>query len=147
MLLTLLSILLQINPVVSPGNWLTPYEKSYGKKTATYKECIAYYQQLDKAFNAFKLVEYGSTDSGKPLHLAVLSLDKDFNPASLRRKNRRILLIQNGIHPGEPEGIDASMMLARDYLQKKELQAYLKDVVVLFIPVYNVDGSLNRNSY
>ncbi len=79
------------------------------------------------------------------MHLAILSLDKDFNPASVHRKNKRILLIQNGIHPGEPEGIDASMMLARDYLQKKELRAYLKEVVLLFIPIYNVDGALNRN--
>ncbi|MDQ3292253.1 MAG: hypothetical protein M3Q05_13280, partial [Bacteroidota bacterium] len=147
MVLTLLSFFLQINTVTVPVNWLTPYEKSTGNKTATYQECIAYYQKLDKAYEALKLVEYGSTDVGKPLHVAVLSSDKDFNPVSLRKKNKRILLIQNGIHPGEPEGIDASMMLARDYLQKKEWQAYLKDVVVLFIPIYNVDGSLNRNSY
>ncbi|QNF34474.1 M14 family metallopeptidase [Adhaeribacter swui] len=147
MILTLLSLLLQITPLSNAGNWLTPYEKSLGTKTATYSECIRYYQQLDNAYDEFKMEEYGSTDSGKPLHLAVLSLDKDFNPISVRRKNKRIILIQNGIHPGEPEGIDASMMLARDYLQKKELRAYLKDVVVLFIPIYNVDGSLNRNRH
>ncbi|RDC62345.1 M14 family metallopeptidase [Adhaeribacter pallidiroseus] len=147
MILTVLSLLLQITLLPNAGNWLTPYEKSFGKKTATYPECIRYYQQLDNAYDELKLVEYGATDSGKPLHLAILSLDKDYNPASVRRKNKRVLLIQNGIHPGEPEGIDASMMLARDYLQKKELRANLKNVVVLFIPIYNVDGSLNRNQY
>ena len=56
-----------------------------------------------------------------------------------------MILINNGIHPGEPDGIDASMMLARDILNKK---VSLPDNVALaFIPVYNIGGCLNRNSY
>jgi murein tripeptide amidase MpaA len=65
---------------------------------------------------------------------------------STRQKNRRVLFIQNGIHPGEPEGIDASMMLARDLLQQKSLQKLLANVTVVIVPVYNVDGMLNRNA-
>ena len=30
------------------------------------------------------------------------------------RKDKRILLINNGIHPGESDGIDATMLLFRD---------------------------------
>ena len=52
-----------------------------------------------------------------------------------------VLLINNGIHPGEPEGIDATMMLVRDLLKKDQLP---KDVVLCFIAVYNIDGCLNR---
>jgi len=129
-----------------PANWQTPYEKSKGTQTATYPECIAYYQHLDVAYDEIKMVSYGTTDVGKPLHLVILSLDKDFDPISLRKKDKQIFLIQNGIHPGEPEGIDASMMLARDLMQQKDLRAQLKNVVVLFIPIYNVGGALNRNS-
>jgi len=124
----------------------TPYEKSKGTRTTTHQECISYYQQLDATYDEIKMAPYGNTDVGKPLHLVILSLDKDFDPISLRKKNKQILFIQNGIHPGEPEGIDASMMLARDFLQKKELRAQLQNLVVLFIPIYNIDGALNRNS-
>lgn len=133
-------------PAGNFSDWETPYEKSKNQHTATYYECIQYYSRLDAAFAELKMVPYGTTDAGKPLHLVILSSDQDFDPESLRKKNKRILLVQNGIHPGEPEGIDASMMLARNYLLKKELRQQLDKVVLLIIPVYNIDGALNRNS-
>ncbi|GEO04109.1 hypothetical protein AAE02nite_17730 [Adhaeribacter aerolatus] len=138
-------LLLLTTPWFLPPDWLTPHEKSGGQETATYQECISYYEQLDQAYEEVKLFTYGLTDSGRPLHLVVISLDRDFEVQSLRQRNKRLVLVQNGIHPGEPEGIDASMMLARDYMQQKDLRASLQNVVLLIIPVYNVDGALNRN--
>lgn len=123
---------------------LTAFEKDPEKNsTATYAEAIAFYQQLDQQFEQLKLITFGPTDSGKPLHLAVLSKSKVFDPLVLRKQNKRIILINNGIHPGEPEGIDASMMLARDLLKQNALP---ENVVLCFIPIYNIDGSLNRSS-
>ena len=87
------------------------------------------------------MFNYGTTDVGKPLTLVVLSKDKVFDPALIKKQNKRVLLINNGIHPGEPEGIDATMMLVRDLLKKNQLP---KDVVLCFIAVYNIDGCLNR---
>ncbi len=123
---------------------ITPFERDPTKNTtATYTETIAYYQQLDKIFDQLKLISCGPTDSGKPLHLAVLSKNKVFDPVLLRQQNKRIILINNGIHPGEPEGIDASMMLVRDLLKNNIIP---DNVVLCFIPIYNIDGSLNRSS-
>jgi hypothetical protein len=135
-------------PAAPAPAWRTPFENDRaGNTTATYAECLAYYQKLAAAYPAhLHLAEAGPTDSGQPLHEVVLSADGDADPASTRRKNRRILFIQNGIHPGEPEGIDASMMLARDLLQQKSLQKLLQEVTVVIVPVYNIDGMLNRNS-
>ena len=134
-------------PAPAPA-WRTPFENDpAGNTTATYAECIGYYQKLAAAYPAhLHLAEAGPTDSGQPLHEVVLSADGDADPTSTRAKNRRVLFIQNGIHPGEPEGIDASMMLARDLMQQKELLKLLKDVTVVIVPVYNIDGMLNRNS-
>ncbi len=121
---------------------LTPFEKSINKNTtATYAQVISFYQQLDQKYDQLKMITCGFTDIGKPLHLIVLSKNKIFDPALIRKQNKRILLINNGIHPGEPEGIDASMMLARDLLEKNKLP---NDVTICIIPVYNIDGSLNR---
>ncbi len=123
---------------------LTPYEKSGKKETATYDEAIAHYKQLAKIYsNQAKLLSYGETDFGKPLHLLVLSKSGLFEPTKIKAEDKRVLLINNGIHPGEPEGIDASMMLARDLLQQKKLP---NNVVICIIPVYNIDGSFNRTS-
>jgi len=121
---------------------LTPFELSKDKNyTATYAEIMAYYQKLGKQYPQMKLINYGTTDVGKPLTLVVLSRDKVFDPALIKKQNKRILLINNGIHPGEPEGIDASMMITRDLLKKNQLP---KNMVLCFIAVYNIDGCLNR---
>jgi hypothetical protein len=121
---------------------LTPFELSQDKNyTATYAEIIAYYQKLAKQYPQMKMVNYGTTDVGKPLSLIVLSKDKVFDPARIKKQNKRVLLINNGIHPGEPEGIDASMMIVRDLLKNNKLP---KDVVLCFVAVYNIDGCLNR---
>ncbi|MNK13423.1 Zinc carboxypeptidase [compost metagenome] len=123
---------------------LTPYENSGKKATTTYSEALSYYQALAKAFpKKAKLISYGQTDFGKPLHLLVLDNDGVFEPSKIKQADKRILLINNGIHPGEPEGIDASMMLARDLLKNQKLP---KNVVICIIPVYNIDGSFNRTS-
>ncbi|MES2061539.1 MAG: M14 family zinc carboxypeptidase [Bacteroidota bacterium] len=120
----------------------TPFELSKDKNyTATYNEVITYYKALAKQQPQMRLFNYGSTDIGKPLTLVVLSKGKVFDPALIKKQNKRVLLINNGIHPGEPEGIDASMMLVRDLLKKNQLP---KDVVLCFIALYNIDGSINR---
>ena len=121
---------------------LTPFEQSKDKNyTATYPEVIAYYSKLAKIYPQMRMIDYGMTDIGKPLTLIVLSRDKVFDPASVKKQNKRVLLINNGIHPGEPEGIDASMMLTRDLLKNNALP---KDVVICIIAVYNIDGNMNR---
>lgn len=121
---------------------LTPFELSKDKNyTATYSQVISYYTALAKTSPQLKLVNYGTTDIGKPLTLVVLSRDRVFDPALIRKQNKRVLLINNGIHPGEPEGIDASMMFARDLLKNNALP---KNVVICIVALYNIDGSLNR---
>jgi hypothetical protein len=120
----------------------TPFEKSGKKETTTYESAINYYQDLVKTYpKQAKLIAYGNTDFGKPLHLIVLSKSGVFDPIALKKANKRIFLVNNGIHPGEPEGIDASMMLARDLLKGNKLP---NDVVVCMIALYNIDGSHNR---
>ncbi|MFN8343535.1 MAG: M14 family metallopeptidase [Spirosomataceae bacterium] len=125
--------------LLSPSLWaqITPYEKSKETETATYEEIIQFYRELDKKYDQASLLEVGTTDIGKPIHLLVLSADKVFKP----QPNKVTLLVNNGIHPGEPEGIDASMLWARELLEKKALPA---NVLLCIVPVYNVDGCLNR---
>jgi hypothetical protein len=122
---------------------LTPFELSKDKNyTATYAEVISYYQKVNKLYpQQMKMINYGTTDVGKPLTLIVLSKNGVFDPALIKKQDKRVLLINNGIHPGEPEGIDASMMLVRDMLKKNQLP---KDVVICLVALYNIDGNLNR---
>ena len=121
------------------------YEENY---TPTYDEVIEMYQLLDKSYENAKLVEQGKTDVGKPLHLFIINNEAEFNPVKIRKQDKSVLLINNGIHPGEPEGIDASLQFADDILRNKNgMQKWLDNTVIIIIPVYNIGGDLNRSAY
>jgi hypothetical protein len=123
----------------------TKFEQSRGTESPDYFAIIDWWKKLDAQATEVKMLTMGPSDAGFPLHLVMVSTDKDFDPISLRKKNKRIILINNGIHPGEPDGIDASMLLVRDIINKK---ITLPDNVVLaIIPVYNIGGCLNRSAY
>lgn len=145
-MVSLLNFLILLMMTAPTDDLLTPFEKGNGNQTCTYDECISYYQQLDAKFDEAKLFAYGNTTVGKPVHLLVISSDKNFDPEKIHESGKCVLLVDNGIHPGEPDGIDASMMFARDVLTKEELKPLLDHLVICFIPVYNVSGMLNRNS-
>lgn len=121
-----------------------PVEQLYlQNKTPQYEEVISFYQKLDKQYKSAKLITEGLTDAGIPLHLFVISGDGDFNPATAHAKNKCVLLINNGIHPGEPDGIDAGMLFAKQILSNRDKNV-LKNIFICIIPIYNIDGSLNR---
>lgn len=111
-------------------------------KSLTYEETIEAYELLASKYKSAELKTVGSTDSGLPLHLFVMDSHGDFNPARTQQRNKRVLLVNNGIHPGEPCGIDASIEWAEELLRNDD--PLLKNTVVLIIPVYNVGGMLNR---
>ncbi len=124
-------------------DFITVFETSQGTETATYQQTIQFYTDLANTFPEIQLQAIGKTDSGEPLHIVTFNKDAEFNFETIR-KNKLILLINNGIHPGESDGIDATMMLFRDMAQGKVPSP--KNTVLVTIPIYNVGGSLNRNT-
>lgn len=124
-------------------DFTTTFEKSGGTQTPTYPEVIAYYKALAEKYDQIHLETIGQTDAGEPLHLVTFNPDRNFDFEEIR-KEKTILLINNGIHPGESDGIDATMMLFRDLANGTKKAP--KNVAITTIPVYNVGGSLNRNS-
>ena len=122
----------------------TTFEKSGGTQSPAYPEIINWWKKLDEKSGKVKLLTMGMTDAGYPLHLVVVANNGDYNFEQIRRNNKRIILVNNGIHPGEPDGIDASMLLARDIVEGR---CKIPDnIVIAFIPVYNIGGCLNRSA-
>lgn len=143
LLITLYSCDLSKYKLVKEYDLSTTYEKSQGKETATYNEVIRFYSELDDAFSSVSFIEYGETDSGKPLHLAIFNPDAEFD-SEYFPEEKQVLLINNGIHPGESDGIDATMLLFRDFAQ--DSIPIPKNTIIATIPVYNIGGALNRNT-
>ena len=129
---------------IATKDFTTVFEKTAGLETATYPEIIDFYKQLAADYSTIALYEMEETDSGKPLHLVTFNPNRAFESEFATTQKQNILLINNGIHPGESDGIDASMMLLRDLAQQKIKTP--QQTIIAVIPVYNIGGALNRNS-
>ncbi|MGG8496607.1 M14 family zinc carboxypeptidase [Tenacibaculum sp. TC6] len=128
-------------------DFTTLFETSNGTETPTYNEVIDFYKKLSKSYPEISLFEIGETDAGKPLHLVVFNSNgaTDLNTIKNSPKNR--VLVNNGIHPGESDGIDTSMLLMRNLVQNDSLKKAYENTLLCVIPVYNIGGALNRNSH
>ena len=118
-----------------------------GNTSATWQEAINRYAQMDSLYAGAKLIVIGHDDGGRPIHLFILSDGSGFTPDSIRAAGKNILWVTNGIHPGEPDGIDASLMLARSLLDSDQLMGLLVHTAVCIVPVYNVSGALERGTH
>lgn len=127
--------------------WLTYFEKSNYKKTLSYEETISYFKKLEKNSSYGKLISIGKSAEGREIYVFIASKDKAFDPFKARKVNKPIILIQNGIHAGEIDGKDASMILLRQILITKEKFAYLDNAILLIIPIFNVDGHERSSPY
>ncbi len=136
-------ILLIVLPLLA-AQAQTPFEMSQGKETATYQEAIDHYKVLAARHPEAELITGSPTDVGKALHLFLLSGQKVFDPKEAKKSGLPFILINNAIHPGEPCGVDASMMLARDLLEDPTLRPLLDKMIIGIIPLYNIGGALNR---
>jgi hypothetical protein len=124
---------------------ITPFEQN-NNTTATYDEVIAFYKTLESYYPEFiTMTEVGQSDIGKPIHTIVVSNTGANTPEKVKAQGKVTLFINNGIHPGEPCGVDATMMMVRDFMEKPALHAKLDKVTLVIIPMYNIGGALNRS--
>lgn len=142
-----LAISCQNNTTESKKDFTTLFETSQGTETPTYDQVISYYQKLANTYPEITIFEMGLTDSGKPLHLVVYDADGQTKLDQIKDSKKQRVLVNNGIHPGESDGIDASMLLLRDLVQKDSIQKNYKNSLICIIPMYNIGGALNRNSH
>ena len=111
-------------------------------QSIAYGNLIESFQELSNNNTICDFITFGETDSGKPLHLFLINSSGEFYPEAMQKKT--IILVQNGIHAGEPCGIDASLQWAKEIIVDRKIP---ENVVIAIIPVYNVGGMLNRGKY
>lgn len=106
------------------------------------------YKLLDTKYENAILIENGLTDIGKPLHTFIINNEKEFDPEKIKGQGKSVLLIENGIHPGEPAGIDACLQFADDMLRdKNRMSKILENTGIVIIPSYNIGVLLNRSAF
>jgi hypothetical protein len=126
----------------APQDWLTKAERTEFRETARYDETMDYCRRLEKASPWIRVTSFGKSGEGRDLPLVIASKDLAFDPVVAAKTGKAVVLIQNGIHAGEIDGKDASLMLLREIAISKPTTAgsLLDHVILLVIPIYNVDG-------
>jgi hypothetical protein len=120
-----------------------------GNDSPTYPELISHLKKLDKEHKEIKMFNMGKSDYGLPIYLFVVNAEKDSIKTFLKAKQSTSILINNAIHPGEPDGINATLIWIDEWIsygkptRTKEGKAL---PVIAFIPAYNVGGMMNRSS-
>jgi hypothetical protein len=119
----------------------TVAERSGYQATGRYDEvqrlCADYQKAYPKAVRCFS---FGETPEGRPMLALAVSRTGALTAAAAKQRKLPVLLVQGGIHAGEIDGKDAGFWALREALDGKAAAGALDKQVVLFIPVFNVDG-------
>ncbi|HET7922813.1 MAG TPA: M14 family metallopeptidase [Gammaproteobacteria bacterium] len=145
----LLCLLLLLTAAVhAAGDWATPAEATHFRATPDYADTLAYLERLQAAApEKIRLETFGTTSEGRRMAVVIASGDGSFTPAAAHTTGKAVVLVQAGIHAGEIEGKDAGLMLLRDFAITGKYPHLLDHVVLVFIPVFNVDGHEHASPY
>jgi hypothetical protein len=142
-------VLLLIQPVFAQFSeeWITYFEKSGFISTPGYQKTMDYFQSLADFSQYAELKNFGVSPQRRDLKYLIVSKEENFEPVDFTIREKPVLLIINGIHSGEIEGKDASMLLLRELLISKEKEYLIDRLTLLVVPIFSVDGHERSSKY
>ena len=140
-------ILAQSSSPGVPAEWKTHAERTDYRETPRYDETLAYVRRIAARSPWVRLTFFGTSGEGRRLPLVVAAKGGAYTPQTARRAGKPVVLVQACIHAGESDGKDAGLALLRDIAVTKSRESLLDRVVLLFIPIYNVDGHEDRSPF
>ena len=136
----LLAILTQAG-FAATADLSTVAEQSGFLKTGRFEEVIRLCHAFQKTYPKQVLCkQFGTTPEGRPMLALVASASGVFTPLEAKKQNLPVLLVQGGIHAGEIDGKDAGFLALRELLEHKVAADALNKEVLIFVPVFNIDG-------
>jgi hypothetical protein len=122
------------------GPWTAP-ERTDHRETSLHADVLAFLGALkERGDRRLHVASFGASPEGRDLPLVVLSKDGVKTPEQAHATGRPVVLVINGIHAGEVEGKEASLMILRDTLAKKH-EGLVDDLVLVVVPLFNPDGN------
>ena len=123
------------------GGLVTHAERTGFAETGRYAETIALCEQFAATYpDAVRCETFGTTPENRPMKLLVVSTSGALTPGAARGQGLPVTLVQGGIHAGEIDGKDAGFLALREALDGEAVPGALEMQVLLFVPVFNVDG-------
>ena len=128
-------------PIQAAQPLTTVAERSGFQSTGRYDEveqlCKAFVRQYPQQVRCFR---FGVTPEGRPMLALAVNTAGVLTAQKARQRGLPVTLVQGGIHAGEIDGKDAGFLLLRELLEGSTLPGVLDRQVLLFVPVFNVDG-------
>ena len=137
----LLALLAAVPLAHAAPDLTTVSERSGFQATGRYDEVIKLCGDFQKAYpKQVKCIEFGRTPENRSMLALIVSNTGAFTPQAAKKQGLPVTLIQGGIHAGEIDGKDAGFLALRETLNGKLAKGALDKQVLLFVPVFNVDG-------
>lgn len=119
----------------------TVSERSGFQRTGRYDEVIKLCADFQRAYpKEVKCVDFGRTPEGRPMKALIVTRTGAFTAQAAKARALPVVLVQGGIHAGEIDGKDAGFLALREALENRAAPGALDKQVLLFVPVFNVDG-------
>jgi hypothetical protein len=114
-----------------------------GNESPNYAELTAICKSYAKKHKEISLYNMGSSDAQLPIYLLVVHPGLDSTTIFKTSRSGQSILVNNAIHPGEPDGVNAMILWLDQWIAEGKP---LKGMPVIgFITAYNVGGMLNRS--
>jgi hypothetical protein len=113
-------------------------------QSPSYPELIAHLEKLDAQHKEIELYAMGPSDYGLPIYVCVINGAQDSIKTFAKARNQTTVFINNAIHAGEPDGINACLIWLDNWVKAGKKTNNLP--VIAFIPAYNVGGMMHRGT-
>ena len=141
LILALSTAILSNNTFAQPLNLSTKAEQTQFLETGRYEEvgqlCKNFAITFPKQVRCFA---FGASPEGRTIWAMAANTNGNTTAELARNAKLPVTLFQGGIHAGEIDGKDAGFLVLRELLQNPDKDNPLNKQVMLFIPVFNVDG-------
>jgi dipeptidyl aminopeptidase/acylaminoacyl peptidase len=119
---------------------VTVAEKSDYQATSRHADVVDFCEKLTKLSPLVRVKDLGQSFESRRLPLVIVADPPVETAAEAKNSGKLVVLAIGNIHAGEVDGKEALLMLARDLALAKE-RPLLKDLILLFVPIFNPDGN------
>ena len=122
---------------------LISQSKWSGNVSPTYEDLHLLLKKLASKNKEIELYNMGNSDYGLPIYVCIVNGAGDSIKTFEKAKKETTILINNAIHPGEPDGVNAMLFWLEEWIKAGKKTKDLP--IIAFIPAYNVGGMMNRS--
>ncbi len=134
-----LTAVLVFAPALLPAQQTTA-ERTGFQVTSSYTDVLDFLRALQHETTDIRVGTLARSTEGRDIPWVLAARPMVDGPIAAHASGKPVVYLQGNIHAGEVEGKEAAQMLLRD-MTVGPLRSLLDSVILLVVPIYNVDGN------